>query len=653
MKVRHALVVGFGFTLVAVLGVVLMAFLMLSRLAGSWTEMSTVIASRHEVMLNSALRLGYATEHFNNYLREGGDAATRFGAEMDHLAADLVTYRALGTPDNTERALLDSAERYLRLYREDMARLVTLRATGHADPTALQAALQGENDKLLALALRKLTDINARRTEAATARINHQIDLNRIGLLLAAAVASGGVIIAGMLASRSIVGHDRARESAFAALEIEIDERRKAEAQLERYRDHLEQLVEARTLALQAANRTAAAANQAKSEFLANMSHEIRTPLNAIVGLSHLLQRRGTDPGQLEKLAMISDAARHLLAVINDILDFSKIEAGKLALEARELDLHTLCANIVSMLAEQAREKGLELRTETTPLPRLHGDLTRLTQAFLNLAGNAIKFTAQGSVTLRIVPEAEDPDGLLIRFEVIDTGAGIPPDILSSLFDPFRQGDRSTTRTHGGSGLGLAITRRLARLMGGDADGESLPGHGSRFWFTARLHRIANVTDTTSPADPESAAEARLGREFAGTRVLLVEDDRVNQEVARELIEEVGLHLDVLGNGLAAVERVCGAEHDYALILMDMQMPVMDGLEATRRIRAHHPAETLPIIAMTANAFGDDRAACLAAGMNDFITKPVDPERLYAILVRWLERGTPPTRQADPPCPPS
>ncbi|HOY03534.1 MAG TPA: hypothetical protein PLV36_18745, partial [Zoogloea sp.] len=259
MKVRHALVVGFGFTLVAVLGVVLMAFLMLSRLAGSWTEMSTVIANRHEVMLNSALRLGYATEHFNNYLREGGDAATRFGAEMDHLAEDLVTYRALGTPDNTERPLLDSADRYVRLYREDMARLVTLRATGHADPTALQAALQGENDKLLALALRKLTDINARRTEAATARINHQIDLNRIGLLLAAAVASGGVIIAGMLASRSIVGHDRARESAFAALEIEIDERRKAEAQLERYRDHLEQLVEARTLALQAANRTAAA----------------------------------------------------------------------------------------------------------------------------------------------------------------------------------------------------------------------------------------------------------------------------------------------------------------------------------------------------------------------------------------------------------
>jgi two-component system sensor histidine kinase/response regulator len=206
--------------------------------------------------------------------------------------------------------------------------------------------------------------------------------------------------------------------------------------------------------------------------------------------------------------------------IINDILDFSKIEAGKLALEARELDLHTLCANIVSMLAEQAREKGLELRTETTPLPRLHGDLTRLTQAFLNLAGNAIKFTAQGSVTLRIVPEAEDPDGLLIRFEVIDTGAGIPPDILSSLFDPFRQGDRSTTRTHGGSGLGLAITRRLARLMGGDADGESLPGHGSRFWFTARLrpHRQCHGHHLARrPGERSGSASGSRIRGYPGT----------------------------------------------------------------------------------------------------------------------------------------
>lgn len=239
MKVRHALIGGFGATLVAVLGVVLLAFLMLSQFTTSWTEMSTVIASRHQVMLHGALRLGYATEHFNNYLREGGDEAARFEAEMDHLADNLTTYRTLGTPDEAERALLDSADRYVSLYRQDMARIVALRAR-HADPTPLTAALQGEHDKLLALTLRKLTDINTRRTDTASAAINRQLDLNRIGLLLAAALASAGVVTAGVLASRSIVRHNQARDRAYAALEFEIQERRRAEAELERYREHLD-----------------------------------------------------------------------------------------------------------------------------------------------------------------------------------------------------------------------------------------------------------------------------------------------------------------------------------------------------------------------------------------------------------------------------
>jgi signal transduction histidine kinase len=341
---------------------------------------------------------------------------------MDHLARHLATYRTLGTPDETEGALLDSAERYVSQYRQDMARIVALRAR-LADPTTLTAALQGEHDKLLALTLRKLTDINTRRTDTASAAINRQLDLNRIGLLLAAALASAGVITAGVLASRSIVRHNQARDRAYAALEFEIQERRRAETELDRYREHLEQLVEARTVELRAANASAAAASRAKSEFLANMSHEIRTPLNAIVGLTHLLQRRSSDAGQLDKLSKISDAARHLLAVINDILDFSKIEAGKLVLEEQEIDVRGLSAHIVSMLAEQAREKGIELGTEVAPLPRLCGDLTRLTQAFLNLAGNAVKFTAKGSVTLRTTLEEEGVGSILVRFEVADTGA--------------------------------------------------------------------------------------------------------------------------------------------------------------------------------------------------------------------------------------
>ena len=384
-------------------------------------------------------------------------------------------------------------------------------------------------------------------------------------------------------------------------------------------------------------------ATQAKSEFLANMSHEIRTPLNTILGMAYLLHRKARDPEQSHRLGKIAGAGQHLLSIVNDILDFSKIEAGKLVLEERDLDLHGLAHNIASMLAEQADAKGLELKLELDPLLRVvRGDITRLTQAFLNLAANAVKFTERGSVTLRTVKTGETAESVSVQFEVVDTGIGIEPATLSNLFMPFQQADGTTTRKYGGTGLGLAITFGLAELMGGTAGAESQRGQGSRFWFTARLGKSLQGAGTTGPAGSGPALELLRAGGHAGTRILLVEDDAINREVGRALLDEVGLVVDTAGNGAEAVARMRETDTcPYALLLMDMQMPRMDGLDATRQIRALPQGAAVPIVAMTANAYAEDRERCREAGMNDFVAKPVDPAHFYATLLRWLTAATP------------
>ncbi|MCB1887910.1 MAG: PAS domain-containing protein [Rhodocyclaceae bacterium] len=395
---------------------------------------------------------------------------------------------------------------------------------------------------------------------------------------------------------------------------------------------------------LNAAKEAAEAASVAKSAFLANMSHEIRTPLNAIMGMTYLLRRTGVTADQSGRLARIEAAGKHLLEIINAVLDLSKIEAGKFALEDNEIRLGQLVEDAVSLFRERAAEKGLSLAAQIeAPELRLRGDATRIQQALINYIGNAIKFTEAGHVSVRCRHRAADDGQVLIRFEVTDTGIGIPAEARTRLFTPFEQVDNTNTRQHGGTGLGLAVTRRLAQMMGGDAGCDSEPGVGSTFWFTARLARAATTGPAAGTADAGDA-ERRLASRHAGRRVLLAEDEAVNREVAIGLLADVGLETSLARDGIEATEQAAG--HRFALVILDVQMPRMDGMEAAGRIRELPGYADVPIIALTANAFEEDRRRCLEAGMNDFIAKPVVPDTLYAMVLKWLERN--PTQAVAP-----
>jgi PAS domain S-box-containing protein len=449
-------------------------------------------------------------------------------------------------------------------------------------------------------------------------------------------------------------------ERCFLLMGQDITERIVAEAALKALNVDLEARVDERTAQLRAvvaelerARDRAESATQAKGEFLANMSHEIRTPINAVIGLTDLALRLAQDPRQHDYLEKSQLAADALLQLVDRVLDFSKIEARRLELEVAPFDLPALVQQVVTIVENRAQAKALALQLKLDPaLPaQIMGDVHRLRQVLLNLCSNAVKFTERGSVTLRVEPDRGwpcEPGRMRVRFEVEDTGVGLSAEQVQRVFQPFMQADASTTRKHGGTGLGLSISRQLVELMGGSLSVRSTPGQGSTFGFSIDVALAGGAAPPVPVSaigsgvhEPDPPPMARL----RGRRVLLVEDNELNQLVAGDLLREVaGMEVVIAGHGEAALEALNAGRFD--VVMSDVQMPGMDGFELARRIRQRWSADVLPVVAVTAHASVRDKALCLAAGMNDYVTKPFDPANLFRVLASVLNHpeASPPLR---------
>ncbi len=445
------------------------------------------------------------------------------------------------------------------------------------------------------------------------------------------------------------------RDTAETALRVigthrDITERKVAELALLELNATLEQKVAERTAQLAQAKAAAEMAARTKSEFLANMSHEIRTPMNAILGLTQLLQRDTLTPDQQDLLHKISAAGAGLLHIINDILDFSKIEARQMSLDYQPFALDGLLQQVENLLAGSAADKGLTLEFQRPegPTEQLLGDGLRIQQILVNLASNALKFTERGRIELRVIPRQETAMAQRLRFEVSDTGIGISPAALAQLFQPFTQADASTTRRFGGTGLGLSISKRLVEMMGGTIGASSTPGAGSTFWFELPLARVATDAPTHTPPITAPAPAAPRGPRLSGLRVLGVDDNRLNLFLLERALQLEGASVHLAADGQQALQTLRAHPGGFDVVLMDIQMPVMDGLTATREIRQDPALRDLPVIALTAGVLGEEREAARNAGMDDFLAKPLDLTAMVAMLRPYALAGDAEPRPAPP-----